>query len=508
MRHYNIAAILLCVSLLWSCSNFDDINNNPNATNQVTPDMLATGLLIGMTKQTEYYESFITHNFLSKHALTAESASDENYNHISRSDFGEYLNIMNAYQMAEAAKGNSKSSYEALAYFIKAYKYFYMTLTFGDIPYSEAVNMETINYTPKYDTQKEVMMGILKDLDNAARLFGEGASFGGDPIFNGDPEKWVKTVNAFKLKVLINLYHHVTEFDLNVHSQFQELVSNRQLMEGNEDNFQLVYSNKGGQIYPYNDLLARSNGFCVLTSNLVDSLKVFKDNRLFYFAEPAEYALQQGLTAGDFDAYISIDPSLKFYTITDLYGQGRCCKLNWRYRDINNPAGEPIMRIGYAEQCFNIAEGIVRGWMQGNAKEYYERGVRAAMSFVKEATPDTYVEGRPQITDEYITDYLTAGHAAFASDKETQLKQIFQQKYFIYFLQNPWDGYYEYRRVGYPHLPINPETNLNEVPDQLPTRWMYPQREYDENGENLQIALDRQYGGKDTNNDLMWILKK
>ena len=352
------------------------------------------------------------------------------------------------------------------------------------------------------------MQAILKDLDKAAELFGKSQSFEGDPIFNGDPAKWEKVVNGFKLKVLINLYMHDTEADLNIQSQFSELVNSRSLMESNDDNFQLVYSNKGGQVYPFNDLQARSNGYCVLSSNLVDSLKVLKDNRLFYFAEPSEYTLGQGLASGDFDAYISIDPSLPFSDITKLYGDGKCCKLNLRYRDINNPAGEPIMRIGYAEQCFNIAEGIIRGWMPGNAKEFYERGVRAAMLFVKDHTPDMYVEGRPAITDEYITDYLSNGRAAFASDVDTQLKQIFQQKYFIYFLQNPWDGYYEYRRVLYPVLPIDPKTNMNDVPNQLPKRWMYPQREYDENGENLKIALERQYNGKDTNNDLMWILKK
>ena len=49
---------------------------------------------------------------------------------------------------------------------------------------------------------------------------------------------------------------------------------------------------------------------------------------------------------------------------------------------------------------------------------------------------------------------------------------------------------------------------MNDVPNQLPKRWMYPQEEYDENGDNLKIALERQFGGKDDNNDLMWILKK
>lgn len=504
----NIFTGILSLSILFSCSDFDEINTNPNATNKVTPGMIATGLLVGMTKQTYEYPSFIDHNFMSKHAITAELIRNELYNKISRAGFGSYLDIMNANQMVKAASETNRTSYEALACFIKAYKCFYMTLTFGDIPYSEAANPDEIIYAPKYDTQKEVMLGILKDLDKAAELFGNSKAFDGDPILKGDPGKWVKVVNAFKLKVLINLYLHDTDSDLNVKSQFSDLVANRSLMESNDDNFQLVYSNAGGQVYPYNDLWARSNGYCVLSSNLVEWLKDWKDYRLFYFAEPSEYALEQGKKSGDFDAYISIDPSLPFSDITKLYGEEKCCRLNKRYRDINNPAGEPIIRIGYAEQCFNIAEGIVRGWMPGNAKEYYDKGVQAAMSFVKDHTPDIYVAERPNISEEYISDYLANGPAAFASDSETQLKQLFQQKYFIYFLQYPWDGYYEYRRVLYPQIPINPTTNMNDVPNQLPKRWMYPQEEYDENGENLKIALERQFGGKDDNNDLMWILKK
>lgn len=508
MRHSFITGIALSLSLLSSCSNFDNINNDPNATNKVTPGIVATGLLIGMTKQTSEYGSFIDHNFMSKHAITAELIRNELYNKIARSGFDSYMDITNANQMVASAPAETREAYEALACFIKAYKLFYLSMTFGDIPYSEAVNPETIVYTPKYDTQKEVMRGVLKDLDKAGELFGKSKRFDGDPILDGQPEKWIKVVNAFKLKVLINLYLHDTEADLNIQSQFGDLVNNKQLMESNDDNFQITYSDKGGQVYPYNDLWARSNGYCVLSSNLVDSLRTLGDNRLFYFAEPSEFALGEGKSSGSFDAYISIDPSLPFSDITKLYGEGKCCKLNLRYRDINNPAGEPVMRIGYAEQCFHIAEGIVRGWIPGNAKEYYDKGVRAAMSFVKSHTPDTYVAGRPAITDEYISDYLSKGRSAFAQNEDAQLKQIFQQKYFIYFLQNPWDGYYEYRRVLYPVLPIDPTTNMNDVPDQLPKRYMYPQREYDENGENLKVALQRQFNGRDTNNDLMWILTK
>lgn len=505
----SLTSILLSLAILSSCSDFDEINSNPNASNDVTAGMLATGMLIGLTKQNSEYYSFIDHNFMSKHAITAELIRNEQYNKLTSTSFGTYGSLRNVSKMVDNASENMKNSYEGLGCFLKAYQLFYLSIQCGDIPYSESLKGESEGITqPKYDTQKEVMMQVLADLDKAYTLFADARNFDGDPLLKGDVVKWQKVVSAFKLKVLVNLYLHDTDSELKVKEHFKSLLSERKLMESNDDNFQLVYADKGGQVYPYNDLHARSNGYCMLSSNLVDSLKAFDDYRLFYFAEPSAYMLGEGKEEGDFDAYVSIDPSLSFKLITDLYGEKKFTPLNLRYTSLDNPAGEPIVRIGYAEQCFNIAEGIVRGWADGDAKAYYEKGIRAAMGFVKDYTPEQFVKNRPAITEAYLSDYLTNEKVSFAGNKEMQLKQIFQQKYFTYFLQNPWDGYYEHRRVSYPNLPLDPTTNMNQVADKFPTRWMYPQKEYNENSENIKEALDRQFGGKDSNNDLMWILKK
>ena len=56
-------------------------------------------------------------------------------------------------------------------------------------------------------------------------------------------------------------------------------------------------------------------------------------------------------------------------------------------------------------------------------------------------------------------------------------------------------------------MPINPETNLNVEKDKIPVRWMYPTREFDYNKENLEEAVERQYGSVDDNNKVMWILQ-
>ncbi len=90
---------------------------------------------------------------------------------------------------------------------------------------------------------------------------------------------------------------------------------------------------------------------------------------------------------------------------------------------------------------------------------------------------------------------------------EHQIKQIIIQKYLTYYMQYPFDAYYEYRRTGYPVLPINPFTNRNVEKDKIPVRWMYPTKEFDYNKENVDKAVASQYDGIDNNNKIMWILK-
>ena len=82
-----------------------------------------------------------------------------------------------------------------------------------------------------------------------------------------------------------------------------------------------------------------------------------------------------------------------------------------------------------------------------------------------------------------------------------------KQKYIAAFPHLPYNSYFDYRRTGLPNIPVNPETNMNEVKTQLPLRWMYPASEYSQNRENVEEAVQRQFGGSDTPNEVMWLLK-
>lgn len=500
--NYLIGA-LVATGMLCSCSNFDDLNTNPDSPTTVTPEMLATKLILGTTKPSTS-KAFFNSNFLMKQLAWGEGSVDYQYNKMGRSGFGGYTSLVNGVKMVELADDNNPNAFQALNKFVKAFTVFYISMEMGDVPYSDALQGETGNITPKYDSQKDVMLQILDDLEEAYTLFGQAKKFDGDPVFGGDVNKWQKTVASFELKVLMNLSRVADDADLKVKERFATIVSNKKLMESNDDNYQLVFSEKKGQRYPMYKDDFNYNMYPMLSTTIVDVMKQNQDYRLFYIAEPSDAKVKAGIDASSWDAYIGVNPSLPFHEISEKYSSDNFCNLNLRYK--NNAAGEPFITVGYADQCFILAEAAVRGWISGSADTYYKKGIEASMRFIANHTPENYAHGRV-LTDEVIADFLQNPAIQLTNGEADGLEMILTQRYLAWFLHSPWNSYYEYRRTGYPKLPINPETSLNEVKTELPQRWMYPESESQYNKANLQEALERQFNGSDDRNKKMWILQ-
>lgn len=506
MKVKNIILTITATSLLLSsCDKFDALNSNPDAPTKATSSMLATTLILDITTIGGAKES-LWDNMLSKQIAWSESAQSDQYNLFGRVSFDAYTVLTNSAKMVHAADDSYKSAYEGLAKFMKAYKLFYKSLEVGDIPYSEALKGEEGIQKPKYDTQKEVMRQILEDLESAYSLFEAGRDFDGDPIFDGNIENWKKTVVAMELKVLTHLCKKEADADLKVKERFARLAAGSSLMNSNSDNFQLVFSNKAGQMYPLNTTTNKHTKYTMISNLVIDNLKKFNDYRMFHYCSPANFQITAGVADTEWEAYLSVDPSDSYSKLSEIYGEGKSCLFNARYT--NTPEGEPLIRLGYAEQNFILAEGAVRGWISGDASSYYKKGIEASMTFIADNTPDEaiYTHGHP-ITAEYIKEYLAQPIIQLTGNKEKDLEMILLQRYLSSFLQHPYDTYYDYRRTGYPVLPINPSTNLNSEKNKIPVRWMYPDAEFSFNTENANEAVDRQYGGSDNVNKLMWILQ-
>lgn len=487
----------------FGCSDFEKINTNPNAATSVTPEMLATNLILNITGV-----SFTTPALLAKQINHTEFPNAMQYNNLGRHNYEGLVVLTNVEKMiASAPEGPMKNTFTGLGKFVRAWRFYETTMRVGDIPYHEALQGEKGLIAPAYDTQKEVFLGILQELEEADQALAQGANFTGDPIYNGNVTLWRKAVNTFALKVLLTLSSKEGDSDLNVKSRFASIVANKPLISSNDENFQRVYRDAAGMRFPWYYLGNQGLIYIVLSSVVVDKLKELEDYRLFYYAAPSPVRLENGAKRSDWTAYRGVNPSVVYNELTAVAASRDYSNFNSRYSDLADC--EPIYHLGYNTLQFTLAEAALRGWITGTtASQYYENGIRASMEFTAKYTPDNekYNNGR-LITPAYINSYLEKEDVKLSGTFDQQLEQIMTQRYLGTFMQAGFDSYFEYRRTGYPVLPVNPASNNNTVADKIPVRWMYPSSEVNYNTENLNKALQSQYGGNDDFNEKMWLLK-
>jgi hypothetical protein len=213
--------------------------------------------------------------------------------------------------------------------------------------------------------------------------------------------------------------------------------------------------------------------------------------------------IAQGLQQSDTAAYAGAFVGDDYNTITANLIADKYSLLNSRYLKVQ--AGDPRIMVSYGEQQLILAEASLLGWITGDAQSFYQSGVKAVLARYISVDP-SFAHGMP-MTQSYIDSYFT-GDAAFKTDQNEQLQQIWLQRYLLNFMQDPISAFFDQRRTGYPVFPINPETSLN-VNDKnaIPVRWLYPSSELNYNKQNLIDALNRQYGGVDEINNKMWLLK-
>jgi len=508
-----ILPVLVILSI--GCKKFDSINENPHAATEVSSGMLATGLILNITRSDiNTTKSFMQSFLLSKYLTWGENIEGFQYNRLGATDFARINQLRNIKPMIDAAPNeNLKKSYEALGHFIRAWQFFQTTIQVGDIPYTDAVKGEEAGIIqPKYDSQKTVFLGILNELDQANTLFAAGTNFDGDPIYGGKVDSWRRLTNSFELHVLINLYKKTGDADLKVIERFKEVMT-RPLMRDYKDNFALVYSATATQNYPWSNVPAGSNAFAssnytMLSSYLVNPLIQLQDRRLFYYAKPSPVKVSGGMAESNYNAYVGADPATNFQTLLTMKNGKDYSDLNNRYSQLVN--AEPVSVFSYWDLQFALAEATVRGWITGTpAQTYYAAGITNSMNFIASYTPDVAdYHHNMKIDATYITGYAGSPAVALAGTTEQQIEKIILQKYLANFLQgSKYVSWYENRRTGYPNFTLNASTNLNIPSSALPLRWTYPSNEISYNAANTNAAISGQYNGTDDTNQIMWLLK-
>lgn len=502
--------------MLAGCAKFEKINTNPDKTDQVTAPLLATSMILSITKSTiATTKGFMQPYMLGKYVTWGENQENFQFNRLSRASFERLTVLRNVPPMLAAVIDEEQNNaFTGLAHFFRAWQFFQTTMQVGDIPYTDAIKGESEGMVqPKYDDQKTVFLGILRELDTAnARLARVTKAFEGDPIFNGNADNWRRVVNGFQLHVLMQLYRKTGDADLKVIERFRDIAANRPLMRNYNDNFALAYNTVAGQNYPWSDVPAGSgnsfvkSNYTMLTATLIDPMKDLGDRRLFYFAKPSAVKLAAGKLPSDWDAYPGAEPSDRFPDLQDLRNTKDYADVNNRYVQLVN--AEPVGVFNYWEQQFVLAEAALRGWIVTTpAQTYFESGIREAMRFTAAYTPDVAdYHHNMKIDEAYISGYVAAH--PLTGTMEQQLQQIITQKYIAGFLQGAnYNAWYENRRTGYPVFKLNSTSNLNTPNTAFPVRWLYPSAELSYNNLHMDEAVKRQFPGGDNTNGVMWILK-
>ena len=316
-------------------------------------------------------------------------------------------------------------------------------------------------------------------------------------------------VNSFRLRVLVSLSAKSGDPLLNVPAQFAAILGNPTtfpIFTGQIDDFRFVY-NPGGSnvysVYPFNpsnfgSVAQRFN----MASTYMKALTTINDARVFKTTEPAwglvpaaetnpcQYKYFTGASTGEPVASMYGNANLGLYSFVN------------RSRYYSNFTGEPNVLVGFKEMCFNIAEGITRGWAGGNAETWYKLGITESMSFfgidVTNTNFTTYFlpPGQNSVTQVApypftfdFNNYYAQPAVTLSATPATAINQIVLQKYIADFQNSGYESYYNWRRTGVPVFEGGSGVGNNGI---VPVRWAYPVSEQQQNAANYQNALQAQ----------------
>ena len=159
--------------------------------------------------------------------------------------------------------------------------------------------------------------------------------------------------------------------------------------------------------------------------------------------------------------------------------------------------------VGYPEVCFLLAEIYQRGFANGDAQAWYEKGIQASVekwyTFGGTTNPDWATP--PAIPD-------SAGIAAFiahpkiAYNDADGLKLIHTQRWLDLMLQ-PQEAWHLTRRSGLIPL-LMVENAVSQAAEPAPRRLRYPEDERNNNLENYQAQVANMSGGDELSTKMWW----
>ncbi|SHO63298.1 SusD/RagB family nutrient-binding outer membrane lipoprotein [Algoriphagus zhangzhouensis] len=360
---------------------------------------------------------------------------------------------------------------------MEVFTYSLLVTTYGDIPYSGALNtslkaeaLDPDNLTPAYDDGEEVFYDLLDRLDAAIADLDPDVDNGGDLgfgasdlLFGDDITLWIKFANSLKLRMGM----FISDSNPSLAKSIVESISASDLITSNAEIAQLQYLSTTPNTNPiWVGLIQSGREDYVASNTMMDIMQepAVDDPRIPEYYTLDNFGGYSGGTYGTSNAYVNFSKA-----------GAKVTSATW-----------PGILIDYTEVEFLLAEALAKGFtVAGTIAEHYENGIRASMDYWGVAEADA---------DLYIADPDVAYATAIGS---TDLQKIARQKYIAMFNRG-FEAWGDYRRFDYPvyNVPPNPG-------GPFPVRYTYPVAEQTSNGESYTEAAAA-IGGDDLDVKLFW----
>ena len=377
---------------------------------------------------------------------------------------------------------------------------------YGPVPYSQVTGS---SYNVPYDTMGDLYAFMFEELTEAigaldAIIKSEAENdviaylAPIDNIYQGDFSKWVKFANSFRLRMAMRL---IDVDPAGAKSKVDQIVrSEYGLLETAEESAWCTPYEGENPIYR-----AVQSGEFRISGNLTAYMNGYNDPRLPIYATMAS-------AGGDAGKYVGVRNGVKYDPSTLAAHQ--------QLSGINVSAQDRLLVMSASEVFFLRAEALQRGWVSGDAKSYYEKGVKISMNergvgnkadeyLASMAFPGVY-ESATCSDDNCSEPPSTVYNGPF--DSGNAFEQIMIQKWIANF-PNGWETWADIRRTGYPKFfPVKDNLSLTEdygtgkVYDWSAfCRVPFPRSQYLENRTNVEDAVNSKLSnGPDSTATRLW----
>lgn len=350
-----------------------------------------------------------------------------------------------------------------------------------------------------YDSLEDIYRQFFAELDEAIDVLSPYAAAGGkllstyDIVYQGDATKWVKFANTLRLRLALRCVY--ADAALARAEAEKSFACVQGFIESKGDRAELNTSLANYENPLYIIDYEFNKGDTRVGASIVDIMNQFADPRRAAYFKPLEDGTYAGVPLG-------ISGNLSRY-------QEECSHFNVQ------KYGSPVVWMTAAESFFLRAEAALRGW-GGDAKSFYEQGVKASFEETGAGAADDYLVSTATLdhyTDPisgYSYTYNATATPAWddAANFEGKLERIATQRWIATF-PNGAEGWSIVRRTGYPDLINNMNNKSNNVvnSDLGPRRLPFCLQEKDNNAAG--VAVGKQLlGGPDNAATRLWWDKK